>query len=140
VEVREPKALHQDSRNHEVRNPEKVKIFDRSQSFAERFGFHHFGSCEDKRSGFIVLKLPKSRNMILLCRRTWPSILGKSTFQVSEGGKVKNIDNKIREIAKPKIPKREEKESPDKEKGRDHFIVVRGVEWCFVLVHTGAYS
>jgi hypothetical protein len=114
-----------------------VKSSDRSQSFAERFGFRHFGSCEDKRSGFLVPELPKSRNAIQLCRRTRPSISGKSTFRVSEGGKVENLDNRIHEIAKPEIPKRKEKESPDKEKGHDHFIVVRGVEWCFVLVHTG---
>jgi hypothetical protein len=59
------------------------------------------------------------------------------TFQVSEGGKIKNFDNKIHEIAKHKIPKRKEKESLGKEKRHDHFIVVREVEWCFVLVHTG---
>jgi len=66
--------------------------------------------------------------------------LGKSTFWVLEGGKVENLDDGICEIAKPKIPKRKEKESPDKEKGRDHFIVVRGVEWCFCVGSNGAYS
>ena len=66
-----------------------------------------------------------------------PSISGKSTFQVLEGGKVKNLDNRIREIAKPKILKKKEKESLDKKKGCNHFIVVRRIEWCFVLVHIG---
>jgi hypothetical protein len=66
-------------------------------------------------------------------------ILGKSTFQISKGGKVENLDNRIHEIAKPKISKRKEEESLDKGKGHDHFILVRGVEWCFVLVHTGIF-
>jgi hypothetical protein len=68
-----------------------------------------------------------------------PSISGKSAFWVSEGGKVENLNNRICEIVKPEIPKRKEEESPDKEKGRDHFLVVRGVEWCFVLVHMGIF-
>jgi hypothetical protein len=100
-------------------------------------GFGISAVVKTRGQGFLVLELPKSRNAIQLCRRTRPSISGKSTFRVSEGGKVENLDNRIREIAKPEIPKRKEKESPDKEKGHDHFIVVRGVEWCFVLVHTG---
>jgi hypothetical protein len=54
----------------------------------------------------LFLELPKSRNAIQLCRRTWPSISGKSTFRVSEGGKVENLDNRIREIVKPEIPKK----------------------------------
>jgi hypothetical protein len=66
-------------------------------------------------------------------------ISGKSSFRVSKGGKVKNLDNRIFIIAKPKIPKRKEEESPDKGKVRDHFILVKGVEWCFVLVHTGIF-
>jgi hypothetical protein len=45
-----------------------------------------------------------------MCRRTWPSISGKSTFQVSKGGRVENLDNRIHEIAKSDIPKRKEKE------------------------------
>jgi hypothetical protein len=65
-----------------------------------------FGSCEDKRSGFLVPEFSKSQNAIQLCRRTRPSILGISTFRVSEGGKVKNLDNRIREIAKSKTLKR----------------------------------
>jgi hypothetical protein len=67
------------------------------------------------------------------------SISRKSTLRVSEGGKVENFDNKIHEITKPEIPKREEKKSLDrrKKKGRFHFIVVRGVKWCFLLVHMG---
>ena len=113
------------------------KSSDRSHPFAEHFMFHHFGICEDKRSGFLVLELSKSQNEIQLCRRTWPIFSGISTFRVSEGGKVENLDNRIHEITKLKMLKREEKESPNKKKGRDHFIVVRGVEWCFVLVHTG---
>jgi hypothetical protein len=63
---REPEALHQDSQNREARNLErrKKKSSDRSQSFAERFGIRHFDSCEDKKSGFLVPELPKSRNAI----------------------------------------------------------------------------
>jgi hypothetical protein len=52
--------------------------------------------------------------VIQLCRRTWLSILGKLTFQVSEGGKVENFDNRIHEIMKPKIPKRK---APIRKKG-----------------------
>jgi hypothetical protein len=64
VEVRDSKALHKDSQNFEFRNPEKVKSFDKSQSFVECFGFQHFDSCEGKRSGFLVPELMKSRNVI----------------------------------------------------------------------------
>jgi hypothetical protein len=72
-----------------------------------------------------------------MCRRMWPSISGKSAFWVLEGGKVENFDNRIHKIAKPEILKRKEKESLGKEKRRDHFILVMGVEWFFVLVHIG---
>jgi hypothetical protein len=36
-------------------------------------------------------------------------IFGKLTFQVLKGGKVENIDNTIRTIVKPEIPKKERK-------------------------------
>jgi hypothetical protein len=103
-ENRKPYIRTREIAKSETRKGEKVS--DRSQPFAERFGFRHFGSCEDKRSGFLVPEFPKSRNVIQLCRRTRPSISGISTFRVSEGGKVKNLDNRIREIMKSETPKR----------------------------------
>jgi hypothetical protein len=97
--------------------PKRGKSSDRSQPFAERFRFRHFGSCEDKRSGFLVLELPKSRNVIQLCRRTRPSISGISTFRVSEGGKVKNLDNRIRKSRSLK-PRKGEKPDTGVEHGQ----------------------
>jgi hypothetical protein len=66
-----------------------------------------------------------------------PSISGKLTFRVSESGQVKNLDNRIREIVKPEISKRKKRKVLIRKKGVIIVIVVRGVEWCFVLVHTG---
>jgi hypothetical protein len=53
-------ASCQDSRNHEVQNPEKAKIPVGEPTFAKRVGFQYFDTFKDKGSSFFVLEFPKS--------------------------------------------------------------------------------
>jgi hypothetical protein len=74
LKVGESRDLYPDSRNREVQNSESMKSFIGEPAFVERIGVRHFGSFEDKRSGFFAPEFPKSRNATQLWRRTRPKI------------------------------------------------------------------
>jgi hypothetical protein len=92
-------ALHLDSRNHEVRNPDEVRSPLWGQPLLNVSGFDISGIFEDKGSGFFVPRFPKSRNAITI------SANRHFGFRQLKGRETRKEKSRSREIRSSKIAK-----------------------------------